>query len=290
MTRILAQSTTEFQEMAIVESGLYGKALVLDGKWQSCTGDEFLYHEPLVHPALIAHGDPKKVLVLGGGEGATHREILRWKGVEKAVMVDIDGEVVAACREHLSEMHQGAFDDPRFELVVGDALAYLDATEERFDVVISDLSDPIEEGPSFRLFTKEYFEQAKRVLAPEGIFVVQAGPTAPVEMEIHCRLVNTLRQVWPSVVHYTSHVASYGSPWGFAMGRERPFEEQPAPEVVDRLLAEKTTGGLRAIDGRTLLGLLQTPAYLRRAAEAETVVYTLERPPRFFGQDAQGHD
>ena len=108
VNRILASKRTNFQEMQIVETGAYGKALVLDGKWQSCTGDEFLYHEPLVHPAMIAHGNPKRVLILGGGEGATAREVLRWKCVERAVMVDIDGEVVAACREHLPEMHQGA--------------------------------------------------------------------------------------------------------------------------------------------------------------------------------------
>jgi spermidine synthase len=81
ITKILAYKQTQFQEMAIVESGAYGKALVLDGKWQSCTGDEFLYHEPLVHPAMIAHGNPKKVLILGAGEGATVREVLRWKSV-----------------------------------------------------------------------------------------------------------------------------------------------------------------------------------------------------------------
>ena len=120
ITKVLAYQKTAFQEMYIVESGAYGKALVLDGKWQSCTGDEFIYHEVLVQPGMIAHGNPKTALVLGGGEGATIREILRWQSIERVVMIDIDGEVVAACQEHLPEMHQGAFEDPRIELKIAD--------------------------------------------------------------------------------------------------------------------------------------------------------------------------
>jgi spermidine synthase len=96
VNRILAYQKTAYQEMYIVESGAYGKALVLDGKWQSCTGDEFLYHEALVHPGMIAHHSPQKILILGGGEGATIREVLRWQSVTRVMMVDIDGEVVEA--------------------------------------------------------------------------------------------------------------------------------------------------------------------------------------------------
>lgn len=179
VVKMLAYKKTPYQEMYIIDCGTYGKALVLDGKWQSCTGDEFLYHEPLVHPACINHGRPKKVLILGGGEGAAAREALKWNTVEKVVMVDIDAEVVEACKQHLPQMHQGAFDDPRSQLVIGDALDYLDQYQNEWDIIISDLSDPIEEGPSFKLFTKEYFEKCRRALKDDGYFVVQAGPLAP---------------------------------------------------------------------------------------------------------------
>ena len=101
ITSVIFSKKTKYQEMYIVETGAYGKGLVLDGKWQSCTGDEFLYHEALVHPAMVAHSSPKNILVLGGGEGATIREVLRWQSVEKVMMVDIDGEVVEACRQYL---------------------------------------------------------------------------------------------------------------------------------------------------------------------------------------------
>ena len=282
VTKLLAFQQTQYQEMHIVETGAYGKALVLDGKWQSCTGDEFLYHEPLVHPACLAHGNPRKVLILGGGEGATLREVLRWTTVEQAVMVDIDGDVVAACRQHLPEMHQNSFDDPRAELVIGDALQYLDETQVQWDVVISDLSDPIEQGPSFQLFTKEYFQQIRDVLSPQGQFVVQAGPVAPEELQLHARIVNTLKDIFPQVQSYHSHVPTYASPWGFALASQEGFKA--SAEEIDRCLAEKTTGGLRMFDGITWLGLSSLPLHLRQAIEQETQVYTKAQPPKFFGK------
>ncbi|GAA6624150.1 fused MFS/spermidine synthase [Scytonema sp. NUACC26] len=286
VTGVLAHKKTAYQEMYIVETGTYGKALVLDGKWQSCTGDEFLYHEPLVHPAMIFHGTPQKVLILGGGEGATAREVLRWHTVEKVVMIDIDGEVVDACRQYLSEMHQNAFDDKRFQVIIADALDFLDNTQEQWDIIISDLSDPIESGPSFPLFTKEYFEKVRRVLSPQGFFVIQAGPVSPGELTLHARLVRTLKEVFPQVQSYSSYTSTYGRPWGFAVASEEKIDTRPTPETIDQLLKEKTSGGLRMLDGVTLVGMLHLPLHLRQAIAAETQVYTLTEPPKFFGQGA----
>jgi spermidine synthase len=274
--------------MHIVSSGAYGKALVLDGKWQSCTGDEFLYHEPLVHPAMVLHAAPRNVLILGGGEGATAREVLRWKSVKRCVMIDIDGEVVEACKQHLPEMHQGAFDDPRLEVVVADALDYLDKSGADWDVVISDLSDPIEEGPSFQLFTKEYFERVKKVLSPCGVISVQAGPVAPANMMLHVRLVNTLKNVFQHVQSLTSSTVTYASPWGFALGRNDPIQAQPDIKHTDDILAQNSVSDLKMFDGTTMLGLFQVPRHIRTAIEKETTVYTLASPPRFFGKGVSG--
>lgn len=286
VTKVLAYKKTQFQDMYIVETGTYGKGLVLDGKWQSCTGEEFIYHEPLVHPAMIAHGQPKKVLVLGGGEGATVREVLRWHSVEKVTMVDIDGEVVDACKEHLPEMHCGVFDDPRLELVIADALKLLDETTETWDVIISDLSDPIEEGPSFALFTKEYYEKLERVLNPGGKVIIQAGPVAPGNLPLHARLVNTLKAVFPHVTSLYTPTATYGSPWGYALASREVLETRPDPVAVDQLLATATTGGFKVMDGAALLGCLNPPLYIRQAIANHKEVYTLAAPPKFFGKGA----
>jgi spermidine synthase len=290
VTAVLAYRKTAFQEMHIVETGAYGKALVLDGKWQSSTVDEFLYHEALVQPACVAHGAPGRVLVLGGGEGATVREALRWRSVREVTMVDIDGEVVAACREHLPEMHQGAFEDPRTRLVIGDALHILDESEAEWDVIISDLSDPIVEGPSFPLFTREYFEKCRRALRPGGWFVVQGGPVGPVEMAMHVRLSHTVGAVFPWAASYTSYVPAYATPWAFVLAGERPFDFRQPAAGVDALLAEGTSGGLRMFDGTAMQGLFLLPAHLRAALAAETRVFSLAEPPRFFGKGVAGAD
>jgi spermidine synthase len=282
VTRILAAQRTEFQDMQIVETGVYGKALVLDGKWQSCTGDEFLYHEPLVQVPCVVHGAPKRVLVLGGGEGATVREALKWNTVERVTMVDIDGVVVEACKTHLEEMHQGAFDDPRTELVIGDALKYLDDSGD-WDIIISDLSDPIEDGPSFPLFTREYFERVRRALAPDGVFVVQSGPVSPPSVGTHAKLRRTVEAVFEHAASYSSDIPSYPGPWSFILGASRPIGTRPDPEAIDATLRERTTGTMRMFDGEAMLGLMQLPKHVRERISEETEVFTMERPPKFFG-------
>ncbi len=282
ITKIIAYKKTNYQEMYIVETGIYGKALILDNKWQSSTGDEFLYHESLVQPAAICHGAPKNVLILGAGEGATAREILRWKTVEKVVTVDIDAEVVAACREYLPEMHGGAFDDPRVELVIGDALELLEKTTQEWDVIIFDLSEAIEEGPSFHLFTVESMKKIRNALKPDGFLGMQAGPISLTQLELHARLVNTVKEVFPHVRSYSSYIL--GEPWGFILASSEIIPDRPSPEKTDNLLQAQTTGGFGLIDGITFLGMMQTPTYIRRAIENYTEIFTLDRPPKAFGK------
>ncbi len=283
--RVIVHKRTAYQEMWIVDCGTYGKGLILDGLWQSSTGDDFLYHEALVQPACVHHGGPQRALVLGGGEGATVRELLKWKTIERVVMVDLDREVVEACKEHLPEMHQGAFDDPRVELVFQDAMDYLDSSSEKWDVIISDLTDPTESGPSFQLFTREYFEKARQVLRSGGCFLLQAGPVAPASMTMHVRLVSTLKAVFRYAHSYHIYVPVLGLPWGFILASDAPINTRPDPEQVDRLLAEKTNGQFKMFDGIALLGLMQSPKYVRDAIARETTVYTLEHPPVFSTQE-----
>lgn len=285
--RILVSKRTAFQDLAIVETGWFGKALVLDGKFQSCTADEFIYHEALVHPAMLAHGAPKRVLVLGGGEGATLREVLRWKSVEHATMVDIDGEAVEACREHLPEMHRGAFDDPRAWFVAGDALAFLDDPGEPWDVVISDLSDPIEDGPAAALFSREYFEKIRKALAPGGVLALQAGALNPMEVELHARLARTVASVFPVAQSYSASMAIYASLWGFLLAGGDGVA-LPSANDADALLAKQIGGEMRAVDGPFLEGMFRLPVYVRRAIETETRVLTGDASPSAFGKGTGG--
>ncbi len=286
--RVLADRVTAFQTMQIIDTEALGRALVLDGSIQSSTVDEFIYHESLVHPAMLTYGleaghSPRSVLILGGGEGATAREVLRWRGVERVVMVDIDGEVIGACREHMPSMHAGAFDDPRCEVVVGDALALLDHTEERWDIVLSDLCDPVEHGPAFQLFTREYISRVQRVMTPAGVFAMQAGAASIVDHAIHARLVNTVGQVFPSVEPYGECIPCFGTPWGFLVGSVAKIDRCPDPAAADALIAAQIEGELRLIDGARLGAQRQLPPFLRKRIEDETGVYTADDPPRYSG-------
>ncbi|MGB3491767.1 MAG: hypothetical protein WBA57_03490 [Elainellaceae cyanobacterium] len=287
---VLAHCKTPYQEMFIVDTESYGKALILDGKWQSAVGDEFLYHEAIAHPAMILHGQPRKVLILGGGEGATAREVLRWSTVERVVMVDIDGQVVKACREHLPEMHQNAFDDPRLELVIGDALDFLADTHETWDVVISDLTDPIESGPAFQLFTQEHYQQVKQVLAPNGVLSLQAGPISTPELYLHARLVKTVSSVFACAQTCLCPAMSFGCPIAFIVASPQPFSLPTDPAPIDQLLSAKVTGRLRAVDGVAMMGLLHVPLYIREAIANETEIYTLTAPPDPIGRGSMQSD
>lgn len=284
LTKTIFSKTTAYQEMQIVETEDYGKSLILDDTWQSSVVDEFIYHESLVQPAMLNHGSPRQVLILGGGEGATLREVLRWKTVERLVMVDIDGEVVQACRQYLPEMHQGSFDDPRVEVVIDDAIKFLENTSSLWDIIISDLTDPIFEGPSYALFTEEYFKTISSVLNSKGFLVIQGGSVCPVSMKNYVRLARTLSTVFDYTLPYASFVPSFAQYWGYILASAKPCSTKPEPEQVDQLLAEKTTGGLRMVDGISLLGMLQLPVYIRRAIEKETEIFTLANPPEFIGQ------
>src|SRR5205823_12274239 len=173
--RTIVELQTKFQHAEIMETLAYGKLLVLDGRIQSSQAEDFIYHEALVHPGMLAcDRAPESGLVIGGGEGATLREVLRYPSVRRAVMVDIDAEVVALCREHLPEMHQGAFEDPRTELRHEDARAYLERTDERFDLIVVDLVEPLEEGPACMLFTGEFYMLVRERLSPKGVMTMQA--------------------------------------------------------------------------------------------------------------------
>ena len=147
--------------------------MVLDGIVQTTEGDEFIYHEMLAHVPLFAHGSVRRVLIVGGGDGGMLREVLRHREVERAVQVEVDSGVIALCREYLPNHSAGAFEDPRVEIVIADGARFVSATDERFDVIISDSTDPV--GPGTALFSPEFYAACRRCLSPGGLLVTQNG-------------------------------------------------------------------------------------------------------------------
>src|SRR5438552_1024740 len=142
LKKILVRAKTRFQDAALAETYSFGRCLILNGEIQSAQADEFIYHECLVHPAMTLHPAPRDILILGGGEGATAREILRHPSVRRVTMVDIDGEVVNFCKKYLGAWHRGALSHAKTRLIIEDAGKYMNQTQERFDVIISDLPTP----------------------------------------------------------------------------------------------------------------------------------------------------
>src|SRR5882672_1102099 len=141
--RVLVRKKTRFQKAVLAETYSFGRCLILNDEIQSAEKDEFIYHECLVQPAMTLHPDPRDILILGGGEGATVREILRHPKVRRVTMVDIDGEVVSSCKKYLRKWHQGARDHPKTRLISLDAKTFIEGTTEKFDLIISDLPTPM---------------------------------------------------------------------------------------------------------------------------------------------------
>ena len=251
----------------------------LDDKTQSTELDEFVYHEALVQPAMIAHPNPRSVFIAGGGEGATAREALRHKSVEHVVMVDLDELVVSMCKKYLPLHHQGAFDDPRLTLLHEDALRYIETTEERFDIAIIDVPDPLEAGPAYLLFTQEFYRSMLSRLNPGGIMVAQSGPTGATFYEqcFSC-VAHTVGSVFPAAHLCEAFIPSFGTTWGFVMGAPDDTALTLTAAEIDRRIAERVRGTLRSYDGVAHIGMFAVPKFLREAVAAERRVITRAEP------------
>jgi spermidine synthase len=171
--KVLHEVKTAHQHLVIFENETWGTVLMLDGVCQLTTSDEFVYHEMMAHVPLMALARPRRVLVVGGGDGGVMREVLKHPSVEKATLCEIDRSVVDLSLKHYPQIAGGCFKDPRMDLVIADGLKYVAETKEKFDAIIVDSSEPI--GPSAVLHTPEFFADCKRALKEGGILVTQNG-------------------------------------------------------------------------------------------------------------------
>ena len=224
--RTIVGQDTMFQQMQIVETAAYGRALVLDGVVQTTEGDEFIYHEMMTHVPIMAHPNPRRVLIIGGGDGGIAREVLRHPTVEHVTMVEIDPAVIAVCRRYLPSICGRAFDDQRLELIVDDGAKFVRTTRDRFDVAIIDSTDPI--GPATVLFATEFYRNVARVLRRPGILVRQTGSTFLQPRELP-EAYRRLRRVFPVVRPYVAAIPTYiGGFFGFLFASNQPLRVPPA--------------------------------------------------------------
>lgn len=217
--RVLLHKKTKYQELHVVEAGPLGRVLLLDGAIQLTTWDEPAYHEMMAHVPLLTHPDPKRVLIIGGGDGGTLREVLKHPGVEQCDLCEIDGEVIQAAREFMPEV-ASAFEHPKARVQVGDGLAFVKNAPTEYDVIMVDSSDP--QGPAQGLFGPEFYSDMYRALKPGGMVVSQAescnffGPMLK-------DLFQVMRGLFPLTLYCLALVPSYlGGTIGFAINSLGP--------------------------------------------------------------------
>ncbi len=276
--KVLHNKRTAYQHAQIVETLTFGICLVLDGKIQSGEKDEYIYHESLVHPVMITHPNPESVFIAGGGEGATLRDVLLHRTVKKAVMVDIDEEVVGFCRKYLPTFHRGAFDDRRASVVYADARKYIQETKEKFDVALIDLADPVEEGPAQLLYTSEFYQLVKNKLKPGGIMAVQSGQSGWINLDNYVAINRTLKSIFKIVRPYQVYVPSFVDLWGFHAVSDTLDVIRVAPAEIDRRVAERIDGTLRSYDGIAHRGLFSISKQLRKRLARSRRVITDSQP------------
>jgi spermidine synthase len=237
ISKILHRAETSHQNLIVFETPMFGRVLSIDGIIQTTERDEFIYHEMLAHVPLFAHGGAGRVLIIGGGDGGALREVLRHPSVELARLVEIDAGVIDISRQYLPSLSQGAFDDPRADLVIADGRDYIKTSDQDYDIILVDSTDPI--GPGAALFTSEFYSNCSATLAKGGILAAQCGVpfSQPNELtDCYRRLSHSFADVsfyLAAIPVYVGGAMAFG--WGAA---------EPAPRLVDEMVLERRFGAV----------------------------------------------
>ena len=278
-TDIYASIKTKYHKIDLVESPCFGKTLIIDGDVQSSIKDEYIYHEALVHPAMLLCNDVENVFLAGGGEGATLREILKYKSLKNVVKCDIDEEAINIYKEKLVEWHKGSFFDNRVTLKHTDARALLESYPDSFfDVIITDLTEPTENSHSKRLYSKEFFSLCKNKLKANGNIAIQASLLEVTAYNMHASIAKTLKEIFPITRSYAEYIPSFDTTWGFIFASNQTDPINFSPKDIDEKIHAKVEGDLRYYDGITHLHLFSLGKDLRELLDKEGQIITDETP------------
>jgi spermidine synthase len=230
---ILADGRTPYQHYTIWKSPSQGVCITIDGDLQSTELDRATYHEALVHPSMILHGDPHRVLICGGGTGVTAMETLRYPGVDSVTMVDIDREFVESCQAHVPWWHEKTYEDPRLTVHYEDVFRFVERCDERFDVILGDLTDLVEEvSPGKSFHSPAFYGSLKRLLRPKGVLCTQASALSLLDYKHHLHIREAIASQFGHGVSYRAHHDTFFAPWSFVMAGPDPFP--PVAELASR--------------------------------------------------------
>lgn len=264
VTECLERGRSRYQEYEVWHSPLFGRMFRLDGCAMTSEADEFIYHENLVHVPGLAHAGPRTALVIGGGDGGSAEELLKYRTMEQVVLVELDEKVIELARKYFSAVHRGALDDPRLALQVQDGLDYVRRVAplegRKFDLVVLDLTDPV--GPAAALYQEEFFRACKALLAEGGALSLHLG--APDHQPERVReLLRRLRAVFAHVRPHLHYIPLYGANWALACASDALDPAALDPAEVEARITGRGLGELRYLDGETYRARLALPRYLR---------------------------
>jgi spermidine synthase len=256
----LEEGRTDFQRVEVHDTPQFGRLFRLDGCFMSSEREEFVYHENLLHPALTAHRDPRKVLIVGGGDGGAAEEALKHPSVDEVVLVELDAKVVDIAKRYFEAIHHGVFDHPKLRLLIEDGLKFLAETDERFDLIALDLPDPV--GPASELYEETFFRDCKRALAPGGAMALHMG--SPVSRPDRVRThYERLARVFAVVRPYVMFIPLYGCLWSMATCSDTLDPVAVPAEEIDRRIALRALRELQYYNGATHHGVFALPNFVR---------------------------
>jgi spermidine synthase len=257
---LVERRRTPYQLLEVYDTPELGRIFRLDGFNMTSERDEFFYHENLVHPSAVAHPDPKRALVIGGGDGGSSEELLKHSTLAGVHMAELDPEVIEISKAQFAKVHRNVFDDPRLKVTVGDGLAYLRETRVRYDLVSMDLTDPV--GPSAELYSPATFALAKRAMSGNGALTLHIGSPFSHPDRVRGTLAN-LRQVFAKVTPYFVHIPIYGSIWGFACASDVLDPRAITPEAVEGVIRSRGIRDLQYYNGEVHRAMFALPNYIR---------------------------
>ncbi|NLL19875.1 MAG: polyamine aminopropyltransferase [Clostridia bacterium] len=219
----LHSEKTEYQDLMVIDTVAFGRMLLLDGVIQTTIKDEFVYHEMIAHVALNTLKNPKRALVVGGGDGGSIREIIKHPSIEKATLVEIDRRVVEVSKEYLPEISVG-LQNPKVEIIYDDGIKHVKEHKNTYDLIIVDSTDPV--GPAVGLFAKEFYASVFEALTDEGIFVAQTESPF-FEDQLIRRVYKDVKDIFPVAKLMLANIPTYpGGLWTFTMGSKKYDPEQ----------------------------------------------------------------
>jgi len=259
-SRRLQTVESPYQRVEVYDTPQFGKLFRLDGRLMTSEKDEFFYHECMTHPALLTHPNPQSVLVIGGGDGGSSEEIFKHPSVKRVVMAELDAAVIDVARTHLGEIHRGALDDPRLEIRIGDGFEYVQNAQEKFDLIVLDLTDP--DTPAFHLYSEEFFRLCRGRLNPGGMLTLHLGTPVYAPETVRKNAAN-LRKVFKQVHPLALFIPLYGSLWCLGIASDSANSRLMSTEAIAARLRERRIGRLKYYNAEVHGALFALPTFVK---------------------------